>query len=127
VQASCAFCFSEVTVDLAVARPALRMGLGLVTPGDHLRVVAARSALELDAAGGPLGFLRDLSKTRATLGDLDEPGRSGLIISLDEMAEMEALEAEWRRAEEMAAIMDGELSQVPGFDEFKRKILGLDR
>jgi len=103
------------------------MGLGLVTPGDQLRAVAARSAGELDAAGGPLGFLRNLSKARLTLGDLDEPSRSGLIISLDEMAEMEALEAEWRRAEEMAAIMDGELSQVPGFDEFKRKILGLDR
>jgi hypothetical protein len=49
--------------------------------------------------------------------------RGALLIALDERAEAEALEAEWREAEEMAAIIDGELSQVPGFDAFRKEIL----
>jgi hypothetical protein len=51
---------------------------------------------------------------------------AGLIISLDELAEMEALESEWKGAEEMAAIMDGELTEIPGFDEFRQEILDQD-
>jgi hypothetical protein len=77
----------------------------------------------LDAVGGPLGFLNALSSSRLLLGDMDLSSRAGLIISLDEMAEVEALEAEWREAEEMASIMDGELSDVPGFESFRREIL----
>ena len=49
--------------------------------------------------------------------------RAGLIITLDEMAEIEALEREWKEAEEMAAILDGELSEVPGFESFRKRIL----
>jgi hypothetical protein len=49
--------------------------------------------------------------------------RSVLLIALDERAEAEALEAEWREAEELAAIIDGELSRVPGFDAFRKEIL----
>lgn len=120
---TCAICRTEVTSDLAGARPALRLGLSLVTPQDSLRTIASDVAEGLDALGGPLGFLDSLSSSRFLLGDLDLLGRAGLIISLDEMAEMEALEAEWRDAEEMASIMDGELSDIPGFESFRRKIL----
>ena len=49
---------------------------------------------------------------------MDAPVRTGLIMSLDDLAELDALEAEWRTAEEMAAIMDGELTRVDGFDAF---------
>ncbi len=45
-------------------------------------------------------------------------------MALDEQSEAELLEAEWREAEELAAIVDGELSQVRGFEEFRRRILG---
>jgi hypothetical protein len=55
---------------------------------------------------------------------LDLPSRAGLLIALDEAAEIEALEAEWQMAEELAAISDGELSEVPGFDAFRREVLG---
>jgi hypothetical protein len=124
--ASCALCEAEVTVSLTDARPALRIGLGLVTPPDSVRRVAARVASELEILGGALSFLSEISSASANIGDLDLPSRTGLIMSLDELAEMEALEAEWRRAEEMAAIMDGELSEIPGFDAFRRRILGQD-
>ena len=119
----CALCRTEVHVPVAVARPALRVGLGLVTPVEDLRVAAPDGAKDLDVTGGPRGFLNGLSLLRSTIGGLDSRRRSGLIISLDEMAEVEALEAEWRKAEEMAAIMDGELSEVPGFEDFRRGIL----
>jgi hypothetical protein len=99
------------------------MGLSLVTPPGTLQTIASGAAEGVDALGGPLEFLEALSSSRFLLGDLDLPRRVGLIISLDEMAEMEALEAEWRASEEIASIMDGELSDVPGFDSFRQEIL----
>lgn len=123
---SCALCRNEVTLNLSEARPALRMGLGIVTPPQALRSIASGAAQAIDSIGGPQGFLEHLSSSRTSLGEMDLPSRTGLIITLDEMAELEALEAEWRKAEEMASIMDGELSDVPGFDSFRREILGRD-
>jgi hypothetical protein len=124
--ASCALCDTEILLDLSQARPVLRIGLGLVTPPDRVRQVSASVASELEGMGGALPFLRAISSSRSSVGDLDVPSRTGLIMSLDELAEVEALEQEWKRAEEMAAIMDGELSEIPGFDAFRRKILKPD-
>ena len=120
---SCALCQTDVISDLAEARPVLRLGLSLVTPLETLRTLASGAAEGLDSLGGPIRFLETITSSRFHLGELDLLGRTGLIISLDEMAEMEALEAEWRKAEEMASIMDGELSDVPGFEIFRREIL----
>lgn len=124
ILASCALCRTEVTLDLAEARPVLRIGLSLVTPPGALRGIAPGAAEEMDSLGGPLEFLQVLSSSRLLVGELDLSKRAGLIISLDEMAEMEALEAEWGKAEELASIMDGELSDVSGFESFRREILG---
>jgi hypothetical protein len=124
VLAQCGLCETDVSLPVGQARPALRIGLGLVTARDVLRGLAAGAADILDSAGGPMAFLTALSRSRLALGELDPAARSGLIISLDELAEMEALEAEWKAAEEMASIMDGELSDVPGFDSFRQEILG---
>ena len=71
-------------------------------------------------------MVESLSRDRFTLGEMNPLIRVGLLVSLDELADTEALEAEWRRAEEVAAIMDGELSHVPGFEEFRRGILEPD-
>ena len=121
--ASCALCATEVTMDLLEARPVLRVGLALVTPPDHVRNAASAVASELDSIGGGIPFLQAISTSRVRVGELDVLSRTGLIMSLDELAEAEALEAEWRRAEEMAAIMDGELSEIPGFEAFRHRIL----
>jgi hypothetical protein len=99
------------------------MGLGLVTAPDLLRRLAGGAASALDSVGGPRSFLQSILRARPFLGDLDSQERAALIITLDEVAELEALEAEWREAEEMAAIMDGELTQVPGFEAFRRDLL----
>jgi hypothetical protein len=121
--ASCALCHTEVPVSLSEARPTLRMGLGLVTPREAVVEAAEHAAQELDAMGGAPAFLNALASGRLVLGDLDLSRRAGLIISLDELAEAAALEAEWRLAEEMAAIMDGELTRIPGFEAFRRQVI----
>jgi hypothetical protein len=100
--------------------------LSVVTPPSSLRTLSPEAARELDAVGGGQALLRSLSDSGVTLGELGSLLRTGLIISLDEMAEAEALEAEWREAEELASIMDGELTQVPGFLRFRREILDLN-
>jgi hypothetical protein len=122
VLAPCAFCGRSVTVPLREARPVLRLGLGLVTPPIILRTVSREAARDLGHLGGPRGFIGALSQDRSTLGELGTRTRAGLLIALDEGAEAEALEAEWREAEELAAIHDGELTEIPGFDAFRRRI-----
>ncbi len=124
VLARCGFCSQEVTVPVHEARPVLRLGLGLVTPPPILRSVAEGAAVELDRMGGPRELLQALSRERPLLGELGEETRAGILIALDESAEVEALEAEWREAEELAAIADGELTEIPGFDAFRREVLG---
>jgi hypothetical protein len=121
--APCALCGRNVAISLREARPVLRLGLGLVTPPTLLRSVSHDAASELDESGGPRGFLAALSGERPSIGELGIETRAGLLIALDEGAEAEALEAEWRDAEELAAIQDGELTQIPGFDAFRRAIL----
>ena len=122
--AVCAFCEDQVLVPLREARPSIRLALGLVTPPAVLRSIAGRVASELDETGGTGPFLEKLARDGVALGEIGLKARSGLLIALDEGAEVEALETEWARAEEMAAIADGELSKVPGFDDFRREILG---
>ena len=121
--AHCALCVEEVVVPLRDARPVLRLGLGLVTPPAILRAISIDAAAQLDRVGEAQSFIADLAEELPTLGELDTSTRAGLLIALDERAEAEALEAEWKEAEELAAIMDGELSHLPGFEEFRRKAL----
>lgn len=124
IEAVCALCGTEVTVPLREARPALRLGLGVVTPRAAERKVARSAAAGVEQAGGRGGFLHSLAEDALAVGDLSLSERAALIQSLDEEAEAEALEREWREAEEIAAIMDGELTHVPGFEAFRRRILG---
>lgn len=121
--ACCGFCREEVAVPLRDARPTLRVALGAVTPPATLREAAPLAASALEESRTPGGFLESLAERKPTLGELSTPVRAGLLIALDERAEGEALEAEWRMAEEVAAIHDGELTEVPGFAEFRARIL----
>lgn len=123
VEALCALCRARVTVELQRARASLRLALFAVTTPTQLMTLAAGAALALEGAGGAAGFLGVLGGDRRTLGELDEEERAALAVALDEMAEAAALEAEWRTAEEVAAIMDGELTEVPEFEVFRRRIL----
>lgn len=118
----CGFCRTDLLIDLVSARPTLRLGLSIVTRTSNLESSVKDLAQEIERIGGPGGYIKQVAGTGTILGEMDELQRVGLIMTLDDLAELEALEAEWRAAEEMAAIIDGELTRVPGFDEFLERL-----
>jgi hypothetical protein len=119
----CALCGEDVVLSLRDARPALRLGLSAVDPGVVPTDRAEAAADGLEQLGGGAEFIDLLASDSAALGELDAHERLALAMALDEDAEIEALEREWRAAEEIAAIMDGELTSVPGFEAFRRSVL----
>ncbi|MEJ2185911.1 MAG: hypothetical protein P8Z36_08220 [Gemmatimonadota bacterium] len=124
VVATCGFCGDAVDLDTRAARPALRLGLAVVNVGLHSTALAEQAGRAIDQAGGQDAFVQTLAQDRTTLGELPDPLRVALGVALDEQVEAEALELEWHAAEELAAIVDGELTHVPGFEEFRRRVLG---
>jgi len=122
VAVTCGACGDEVLVPLRDARPALRLGVALVT-GPRSGGRARPAARRIQGVGGAEAFVARLARERLALGELGTGLRLALGMVLDEMAETEALEREWREAEELAAIMDGELTEVPGFQAFRRRVL----
>jgi hypothetical protein len=124
VAATCGVCRTEVAVPLWAARGALRLGLSIVNRRHRATPLVESAAEEVDRSRGPEGLVIGLARDDLTLGELDVPHRLALGIALDEQSEAELLEAEWREAEELAAIVDGELTDVDGFEEFRRRVLG---
>ena len=123
VAVPCGLCGDEVILDLHDARPALRAGLALVNRNYRDATHVQRAVLPLDRMGGPQNLLKRLYVRRTMIGELPRPARLALWIALDELAEAEALEAEWSYAETLARIADNELTNVPGFDEFRARVL----
>lgn len=121
--ARCAGCGTDVVVPLREARPSVRLGLGMVDSDAEARKVAEGAGRGLEQVGGGRGMLEGLGRIGAPIGDLGREERVALGIALDAEAEAEALEAEWREAEEIIAIMDGELTRVPGFRSFRERVL----
>jgi hypothetical protein len=124
VVATCALCRIASVVPLADARATLRVALAIVERDHREPEEIAEAVSLLDEADGPEGLIDDLGADELTLEDMGTDERIALAIGLDEEAEAEALEAEWREAEEIAAIMDEELTDVRGFAEFKARVLG---
>ncbi len=123
VVASCALCEQEVAVAAAEARPALRLGLAIVNRRLVAGPTVTEAARHLDRTEGPAGFLHRLGRAELTLGEIPARDRLTLGMALDEQSEAELLESEWREAEELAGIADGQLTEVPGFEEFRRRVL----
>lgn len=124
VAATCGLCGTEVSVSAAAARPALRLGLSIVNRRLIERESVETAARRLDRLEGAAGLLHRLSSDDVTLGEIPALDRLALGMALDEQSEAELLETEWREAEELAAIVDGQLTQVDGFDDFRRRVLG---
>jgi hypothetical protein len=124
VLAPCALCGTEVLLPLAAVRPTLRLGLAILDSGSAARKVGEEAGAALDRVGGIRPLLVGLGRVGAPLGDLGRTERVALGIALDARAEADALAAEWREAEELQAIMDGELTEVPGFLAFRTRVLG---
>jgi hypothetical protein len=121
--ATCALCGTASAVPLTEARPTLRIALAIVGRDHRDPDEIADAVSLLDEADGPRAWIDQLGRSDLALEEMDTGERIALAIGLDEEAEAEALEAEWREAEEVAAIMDRELTDVPGFEEFRKRVL----
>ncbi len=91
-----------------------------------------RSATRLiEEAGSPADLSRLLVRDGRRLEDLQKTGAVALEIAANESAEQRLLEMEvaeleavWRREEELASIIDGELTPLPPLEILRRKITG---
>jgi len=91
-----------------------------------------RSATRLiEEAGSARGLTRIVVRDGRRLADLQRTGAIALEIAANESAEQRLLELElaeleghWRREEELAEIMDGELTPLPLLEALRRKVTG---
>jgi hypothetical protein len=93
------------------------------------RVRAATRLIE--EAGSPKDLARIVVKDGKRLADLQRTGAIALEISANESAEQRLLELElaeleshWRREEELAEIVDGELTPLPLLETLRKKLTG---
>lgn len=93
------------------------------------RVVSATRLIQ--EAGTPKDLMRIVVKDGRRLGDLQRTGAVALEIAANESAEqhlleleLAELEAHWRREEELAGIIDGELTPLPLMESLRRKVAG---
>jgi hypothetical protein len=91
------------------------------------RVVAAARLIQ--EAGSPEDLTRIVVRDGKRLGDLQRTGGIALEIAANESSEqrlleleLAELEAHWRREEELASIVDGELTPLPMLETLRRKV-----
>lgn len=94
------------------------------------RTVTSATRL-IQEAGSPEDLSRILLKDGKALGDLGKTGGIALEIAANESSEqrlleleLAELEAHWKTEEELAAIIDGELTPLPLLEQFRRKVTG---
>ena len=93
------------------------------------RVVSAARLIQ--EAGSAQDLTRIVVKDGRRLGDLQRTGAIALEIAANESAEqrlleleLAELEAHWRTEEELAAIVDGELTPLPMLESLRRRVTG---
>lgn len=100
----------------------LRQGLTYLNVTRSGRKRAEDAAREVDEVGGPERLVRDVASHQATLRSLRPERRLALEMAVDEQAETEELERQWREAEEIADIADGTLSTTSELEEELRRL-----
>lgn len=85
----------------------------------------------IQEAGSPQDLTRIVVRDGRRLGDLQRTGGIALEIAANEATEQHLLELEvadleahWRREEELAAIIDGELTPLPVLEQMRRLVNG---
>ena len=83
-------------------------------------------------AGSPHDLTRIVVKQGRRLGDLQRTGAIALEIAANEAVEqrlleleLAELEAHWLEEEELASIIDGELTPLPVLESIRRKVIGV--
>jgi hypothetical protein len=100
----------------------LRQGLTYLNVSRSGRRKAEDAARVVDQVGGPDRLLHDVARREVTLRALRPERRLALEMAVDERAEVEELERQWREAEEIAEIADGTLSTSEQLDEELRRL-----
>ena len=100
----------------------LRQGLTYLNVTRSGRRRAEDAARVVDQVGGPDRLLRDVARRELTLRSLRPERRLALEMAVDERAEVEELERQWREAEEIAEIADGTLSTSEQLEEDLRRL-----
>ena len=87
----------------------------------------------IQEAGSPQDLTRIVVRDGKRLGDLQRTGGIALEIAANESTEqhlleleLAELEAHWRREEELASIIDGELTPLPMLEQMRRLVAGAD-
>ena len=99
----------------------------------HFAVASEKRVLHaahlIQEAVSPQGLTRNVLRDGKRLGDLQRTDGIALEIAANEAAEQHLLElevadleAQWRREEELAAIIDGELTPLPVLERMRRRI-----
>ncbi len=123
VLVSCPRCRHEAALLTGVdAQTALRQGLTFLNVKRSSRRKADEAARVVDAAGGPDHLIRDVARRELTLRSLRPERQLALEMAVDEQAEVEELERQWREAEELADIADGTLSASASLEEELRRL-----
>jgi hypothetical protein len=86
----------------------------------------------IEEAGGPEDLTRIVIKKGRRLGDLQRTGAIALEIAANDTVEQRLLELElaeveahWKEEEELASIIDGELTPFPLLETFRRRVVGI--
>jgi len=103
------------------------VGLVYVAADDQ----GAKPTRLIEEAGSPSDLSRILLKDGKRLGDLGRTGGIALEIAANENSEqrlleleLSELEAHWEQEEELAAIIDGELTPLPLLESLRRRVAG---
>jgi hypothetical protein len=100
----------------------LRQGLTYLNLQRGGRRKAEDAAREVDGAGGPDQLVRDIARRELTLRSLRPERGLALEMAVDERAEVQELERQWREAEEIADIADGTLSTSADIEDRLRSL-----
>jgi hypothetical protein len=76
----------------------------------------------VDQTGGPDRLIQDIARRELTLRSLRAERQLALEMAVDEQAEVQELERQWREAEESAEIADGTLSSSAQLEEELRRL-----
>jgi hypothetical protein len=120
---SCPSCHSEgAQVTGIEAVQVLRQGLTYLNLVRGGRRRAEDAAREVDRVGGPNQLLRDIAKRELPLRALRPERGLAFEMAVDERAEVEELERQWREAEEIAEIADGTLGSSTEVERELRRL-----
>lgn len=100
----------------------LRQGLTYMNLVRGGRRRAEDAAREVDRVGGPDRLLRDVAQRELTLRSLRPERGLAFEMAVDERAEVEELEQQWREAEEIADIADGTLGSSTDVENELRRL-----